>query len=251
MKPAENRVMLDLDDPSTLVPALYQLLDAPGMWPILNEDFAGNCALFDELAHTPEYLTTDLVRELRAEADRVIRAEYTSVAAYHACCPADRKSYTERGLLRTNRQLLFNLTREAFGPLPNLETTFELVCDKYLKWYDGTVGLFLSAHEETSWYRASCFLGKMADALGGEGQDLLSAFLAGAYPTIVKCMLPLGWLDHRMRAPAMHRYASAALQKMILIRSSPEDTTHNFGALGLKSDLPPEMIIGFMDPPSG
>jgi len=62
-------------------------------------------------------------------------------------------------------------------------------------------------------------------------------------------MLPLDWLDHKMRDPAVGCYVSATLQRMVLFRAMPEDPTCNLGALGLKCDLPPEMIIGFMDPP--
>jgi len=62
-------------------------------------------------------------------------------------------------------------------------------------------------------------------------------------------MLPLDWLDYRMRDPAVGRCASAALQRMVLFLATPEASTCALGALGLKCDLPPEMIIGFMDPP--
>lgn len=244
---SKDQVILDIDNTGTLAPTLHQLIQQPGVWSKLIEDFTHDCAIFHEIAHEPKYVTTDLVCRLRADASNVIRSEYTAVAAYHACLPINYRSYTERGLLRTNRRLLLDLCKEVFWQIPKLDQVFEPVCQKYLEWYDGTVGLFLSAHEDTSWYEGSCFLGKVADALGQEGQDALRCFLARGTPTMVKCRLPLDWLDTKMREPSLDRYASAVLQKMILLRASPDDAHCDFGALGLKADLPSEMIIEFID----
>jgi hypothetical protein len=247
MMPTKGHVILDIDEPSTLVPALHCLFDKADVWSRLQEDFSHHCVLFHELADTPKYVKTDLIRELVNDATRVIQSEYTAVAAYHACRPVDRRNYTKHGLLRTNRDLLLSLTLEAFGKMPNLEEVFDPICREYLKWYDGTIGLFLSAYAQTSWYKRGCFLSKMADALGQAGQELLQSFSARSIPTMLKCMLPLDWLDHEMRQPSMGIYVSAALQKIILLRASPEDTIHDFGALGLRRDLPADMILGFID----
>ena len=241
--------MLDLDDPTSVCSALYALLDAPGVEDTLRADVTGGCNIFHELAHAEQYVTTPLVRKLRADAERLIRSEYSSVAAYHACRPLDRSVYSARGLVRTDEALLRELTSEAFGHTPEAEAAFAPVCRKYLEWYDGTIGLFLTAHEDTSWHKCPCFLGKMAEALGHHGQDLLSVFLARAIPTIVKCRLPFSWLDRNMREPSVTPYVIGTLQRMVLVRAMPADATNGLGALGLRCDLPPEMIMGFLDPP--
>ena len=240
-------VILDLDDTSSLVPSLFQLLEPHDVWSRLHEDFNRDCSLFHELSSAPVYVTSALVHDLRDAASNIILSEYTAVAAYHACRPVNRMSYTELGLLRTNRHLLFSLTQEAFGQIPNLELVFERVCREYLEWYDGTIGLFLSAHQDTNYQACGYFLQTMAAALGNAGQVVLRTFLARGTPTVVKCMLPLDWLDYRMREPSLGQYVSAALQKMILLRASPDESVCDFGALGLKCDLPPEMIIAFID----
>ncbi|NQT93810.1 MAG: hypothetical protein HQ559_13710 [Lentisphaerae bacterium] len=160
--------MLDVDTQASFRPGLYELLDAPGVWEQLQRDVTSDCELFHELANAPEYVATPLVRALRADAERLIRSEYASVAAYHSCCPLDRRSYTERGLLVTTRELLLELTHDAFGNSPQIDDAFESVCREYLEWYDGTVGLWLTAYETGGQHKGH-FLGKMADVLGDEG----------------------------------------------------------------------------------
>ncbi len=246
----QAETMLDLDDPGSLCRALHALLDAPGVWDTLLADVTGECDIFHELTHADEYVTTPLVRTLRSNVERVTRSEYTSVAAYHACRPADRATYTARGLVRTDEALLRNLTHDAFGETPEIEAAFVPACEEYLKWYDGTIGLFWTAHEKTDWHKCPCFLGKMADAMGETGRTLLTDFLARSIPTIIKCRLPLDWVDSKMRESATRRCASATLQRMILFRAMPQDATNDLGALGLKTDVPPEMIVGFLDPPN-
>ena len=243
----KESVILDLEEPNSFAPSLYQLLEPHDVWSHLHEDFNRDYSLFDELSCSPVYVTSALVRDLRDAASNIISSEYTAVAAYHGCRPVNRRSYTEHGLLRTNRHLLSRLTQEAFGQIPNVEVVFERVCRKYLEWYDGTVGLFLSKHEATKYHACCLFLRTMADALGNEGQDLLRTYLARGTPTVVKCMLPLDWLEDRMREPSLGQYASAALQKMILLRAAQIEAVCSFGALGLKCDLPPEMIIKVID----
>lgn len=242
--------MLDLDDQDSISASLLALLEDPAVWNRLQDDLADTCAMFHEFANREECVETSLVRTLRSDAERVIRREYTSVAAYHACCPADRTTYAVRGLVRTDEALLRELTHAAFGDTPEIETVFAPTCRKYLEWYDGTIGLFWTAHEETSWHKCPCFLGKMADAIGDDGQAHLQEFLTSCLPTIVKCRLPLDWVENKMRDPAIGRCASATLQRMILFRAMPQDATNDLGALGLKTDVPPEMIVGFLDPPN-
>lgn len=248
MKAMRNEAILDLDDPKSIIPSLYSVIDRPRTWAALREDVKGKCALFHEFANSEESVKTPLVRALRDAAERVIRSEYAAVAVYHACRPKERAAYSADGLLRTNERLLWQLTKDVFGDTPETLAAFVPVCRKYLEWYDGTIGFFLTAHEQTSWHRVGCFIGKMADTLGQNGQALLNAFLVRSIPTIVKCKLPLDWLDSKMRDPSVGHCAFAVLQRMILMRALPEDATNDFGALGLKCDVPPSMIIGFIDP---
>jgi len=249
MRATQDRVMLDVDDPESFRADLQKLLDAPGVWGQLQSDVTGDYKLFHEFADAPKYVTAPLVRTLRADAECVIRSEYASVAVYHSCCPPDRRSYTERGLLVTTRELLLELTHEAFGISHAVDKAFAPVCREYLKWYDGTVGLWLTAYE-TNGHHKGHFLGTLAANLGKKGQKLLNLHRKKCIPSIVKCSLPLDWLDRKMRDPAVGRYASATLQRMVLYRAMPKSAQCDFGALGLRCNVPPEMIIGFMDTPN-
>lgn len=240
-------VILDLDDSRTLSPTLDRLIKQPDVLSQLIEDFRDNCVIFEELSFNPKYMTTAIVHKLHAATTNIIQSEYTEVIAYHACHPVNYQSYIEHGLLQTNRELLFNQTKEVFGEISDIENIFEPICLKYLEWHEGTIGLFLSAHEETSWHACSYFLETMSAELGTEGQNLLKRFLSAGVPTMIKCSLPLCWLNKNMRESSVRHYASAVLQKMILLHTSPNNTHHNFGALGLKSNLPPERILGFIN----
>ncbi len=106
----------------------------------------------------------------------------------------------------------------------------------------------MTAYQKTSWYKKNQFLGKLAEELGATGQKLIKDYSMKTVPTIVKCQLPLDWLDYRMSDPAVGTYVSATLQRMILLRSLPDEFTCDLGALASKSDIPPDMIIEFMDP---
>ncbi len=121
----ENTAMLDLDDAGSFLSALYALIDSPSIWSCLKSDLTTERRLFLEIADKTEFVTSPLIHDLRNEAECIIRAEYMSVAVYHACCPITRETYTQFGLLRTNRQLLHQLTREAFGSTPEIEIAFE------------------------------------------------------------------------------------------------------------------------------
>jgi hypothetical protein len=247
MRATQDGAMLDVDDPESFRADLQKLLDAPGVWDELQSDVKGDCKLFHAFADKPECATAPLVRTLYADAERIIRSEYASVAAYHSCCPLDLRSYTKRGLLVTTRELLLELTHEAFGVSPAVDKAFASACHEYLKWYDDTVGLWLTAYE-TNGHHKGHFLNKMADNLGEEGRRLLGLYRKRCIPSILKCRLPLDWLDQKMREPSVRHYASATLQRMIIVRVTPDDSTCDFGALGLKCNVLPEMIIGFTSP---
>lgn len=239
--------ILDLDEPKSISPSLHSLLDTPSVWETLLADVRNGYRIFNELAWTEESVTTPLVRQLRTDAEDIIRSEYTSVAVYHACRPLNRSTYRTRGIIRTDEVLLRELVNETFGDTSVVDAVFLSVCKEYLKWYGGTIGLFLTAHEDTSWHKRPCFLGKMAEALGDQGSVLLRNYLKRSIPTIVKCKLPLYWVDTKMRDPSIGHYASAVLQRMVLRRATSQDPTNDLLALGLKTDIPPEMIIGFLD----
>ncbi len=243
-----KKSILNLDEPESICSALHSLLDAPGVWDILLADVRGTYNIFSELAQTEESIKTPVVRQLRKDAECHIRSEYTSVIAYHACRPLERSSYTSRGIIRTNETLLRELTHKTFGDSSDIEKAFNPVCKEYLNWYNGTIGLFLTAYEETSWYKCPKFLGDMMQALGNQSRHLLDDFLERAIPTIIKCRIPLDWVDTKMRDPSIGYYASSVLQRMILMRANSQYPTNDLGALGLKVDIPPELILEFLDP---
>jgi hypothetical protein len=240
-------VILDLDEPNSISSALYALFDDQGTWACIEQDYNNMCSLFNELAFDWEYVETPIVRRLREETTEIIQSTYRGVVAYHACRPLDRNQYMEKGVLRTTEALLWHLTKEVFGETHYIQETFSTVCQEYLKWYDGTIGLFLSAHEKTSWHRCSCFLGKMASAIGENGHAQLGIATKRSRPTMVKCLLPLSWAGLKMRTPSLSNYVSAVLQKIVLLNLKQEDPFCDFGALGLRCDIPPEMIAGFID----
>jgi len=242
--------ILDLDDPKSICSALYSLIDTASVWDVLLADVREKHYIFNELSATEESVTTPMVHHLRADAECIIRSEYASLAVYHACRPLDRSTYATRGIIRTSEVLLRELTRKTFSDTSNVEDVFVPVCKKYLEWYDGTIGLFLTAYEYTSWHKRPCFLGKMADALDARDSKFLNDYLTRSIPTIVKCRLPIDWVDSKMRDPSIGHYASSTLQRMILMRATSRDPTNDLGALGLKADIPPEMIIEFLDPPN-
>ena len=241
---SKGQINLDLDDAGTFVSALHHLLDQSGIWSRLKTK--NSAEILAELAHASDYVSIPFVRDLRAKTCNLVRSEYVTVSAYHACRPANYNHYTKYGVLRTNRQLLLRQAKEAFGQMPKLEEIFNPICSKYLKWYNGTVGLFLTAHKQTSWHKTSCFLGKMEDALGNEGKLRFQNYLSRSTPTMIQCCLPVDWLDSKMRDPSLEHYASAVLQKIVHFKTSPTNTSFDFGALGLKSDIPSEMIVDFI-----
>ena len=256
-QPAKNDLsllnsVLDLDHMETWDKGFERLICKSDVWKVLAVDFANSCALFDELDFGPDHVRTGLVRQLRSSANNILRMCYSHVAAYHACRPRTTESYLRQGLLPTNRRLLQRESEEVFGDLPGFSQKFDIIVTQYLTWYDGILGLFLSGADmiaqPTSWLYGSCFLQKMADAFGTDGKERLDLLQKETQPIMIRCILPVAWLDEFTREPSLWQYASALLKKTFLFKKCGAEAIHyNSGAIGLRKAVPPEWIDQIID----
>ena len=67
-------------------------------------------------------------------------------------------------------------------------------------------------------------------------------------PTLIKCAIPLNWLDDQDTFTVSTCYISDVIAYLIRKRARPEDDFHEFmGGFLLKRTVPPENILELID----
>jgi hypothetical protein len=248
--------VLDLDEPDSWHPQFEALLYCARMWQRIREkldDRADSTPdLLSQITCCTPYLSNSLATEIREKARQICLANYTYVAAYHGCRPRDRRTYQQSGILLSDPQALVSYARELFAGIAGFDEALNDIerCGRgYLDFNKGKVGLLMSGSEakrtRNPYANGSELVRALASRLGREAKRRVADT---GMPTLIRCIIPVNWLDRCTTFPVFESYCSSVLDRLIRIRRWPKDPPPGFdGGFLLTRSVPQEYITDFID----
>lgn len=194
-------------------------------------------------------LKDNLAWSLRRSGRDILFTRYSHVAGYHGCRPKDPISYTSKGILPSNTEALISEARSLFVEIEGFDEALQDIKEWYLNHNEGKVGLLFSAlrakEDHNTYVRGSELIRGLANRLG---EIAKSRHAETGKPTLIKCAIPVGWLDTHTTDSTSGAYSNWVLEELIRIRTWPDD---NFigceGGYMLNRAVPPENILDFID----
>ena len=246
--------ILDLDDPDTWHSEFTGLIDSH--W----------CSIDAELGATAGTSVWQLMRGevcdqnqlgglLQKEAVGILCTRYSYVMAYHGCRVRDTVSYTSRGILQSNPACLATMARELFCGIDGFDDALRDLTQQwgsgqsYAQWNHGKVGLLLSGErarsERCGFAGGSEFMRAIANRLGKEAKR---RFVQTGRPALIKCKIPVDWLDMSTTFPVKGSYSNDVLFHLIGKRRDPtaNPVAQNGGYL-LTRTVPADHVLNFID----
>jgi hypothetical protein len=244
---------LDLDDSNTWVEDLFQLVSENDTWEyILNskvDSYSGG-KILEHLSYKEESMYDQVLLNLVRKAKNVLVSKYSFVIGYHGCRVTDKESYLKNGIMTSNPRKLIKFTKELFGLDKEIdEIVDEFNKDDYLSHNANKIGFLLSA-EWAKYERNQHSLGsELIRAIAGRlGKKYLEKYFKIGTSTLIKCKIPIDWLDTYSTYPIIKSYSSSVLYQIIYKKFWPADKNQQVnGGFMFRHNIPPEYIIDFID----
>jgi hypothetical protein len=206
----------------------------------------------NQLTCVNEFLADNLARSLRQKGREILYTRYSHVAGYHGCRPIDRTSYKTKGILPSNTNAVISQARTLFEGIEGLDEVIQGIKytnGYYLKHNEGKVGLLyselLAKAKRNRYALGSEFIRSIAFRLGPVAK---SRYAETGKPTLIKCAIPVDWLDNHTMGPASGGYSNDVLAALIRMRMGADDSFIGFdGGYMLTRAVPPENILDFID----
>ena len=247
--------ILDLDCPDTWHPEFNALVSAPEVRKAIRAFMnAGENACYtflDEFEKQDQFVDERIAEQLRRQALDVVLSRYRYVAAYHGCRPRDLSSYRELGISPSNTEELLNQARELFAGMPGFEDALEDLeqCSYYRAHNEGKVWFLFSSNVKEipgcCHHEGSELIRGIAHRIGPSAQ---SRFAATGKPTIIKCAIPIEWLETSAIDSVIGKYARSVIAAVVRSRIWPEKASNAVrGGFSLTRCVPPENIMEFIE----
>jgi hypothetical protein len=242
---------LDLDDPGTWDDAFRRLVYGADTWrSVLDrlEDDDGMDFL-SQLTCRPGCLRDDLASRLRSAGLKILLDSYDNVIGYHGCRLAQHSTYRQHGILPSNTALLIEYARQLFQGIPGFDEAVGDLGRSYLSHNDGKIGLLLSArlarHDRNDHTGGSELIRCIANRLGHEAKQ---RYIATGTPALIKCCVPVEWLDIHTTFPMRSAYVNEVLACLIRNRKWPRQEWRGAeGGYLLLRAVPARNILEFID----
>jgi hypothetical protein len=245
--------LLDLDSSESWHPAIEALVYSSDVWPRIEAKLDGGsmqCAEFLlQVRCDEDYLKDEVAKLLRNLGREILFSRYTHVAGYHGCRPKDLLSYQNQGILPSNTELLVSEARSMFEDIGGFEEALKSIGTEYLTHNEGKVGLLLSAvrakHDRNAYVKGSELVRSIAHRLGPEAEK---RYEVSGRPTLIKCAIPVDWLDKHTTFPVAGVYINNVLEEFIRRRKWPGEGFIGFdGGYMLTRAVPPGNTLEIID----
>ncbi len=242
---------LDLDNQNTWDP-FRQLVYARDQWRKITQCIDDEPDFMDQLTCSPESLRNDVARDLRTAGLKILLNSYENVVGYHGCRRNKESTYCTDGILPSDTSGLIEYARQLFHGISGFDEAVREIRSNpfdYLKHNEGKIGLFLSAKLANHFSRGSELISAIINRLGAEAKiEAKRRYVATGKPTVIKCLVPIEWLDTHTTYPIRDAYFGEVLYRLIRSRRRHDDETFgsDFGYL-LTRAIPPENILEFID----
>jgi hypothetical protein len=245
--------LLDLDSRQTWHPDIEALVYGQEVWLKIEAKLdAGDMQGIEFLPQVrcaEDYLKDELAKFLRNKGREILFSKYTHVAGYHGCRQKNPASYQNKGIFPSNTEALISEARSLFADIVGFEEALKSIGPDYLNHNEGKVGLLLSAirakHNRNAYVQGSELIRGIAQRLGPEAE---SRYARTGRPTLIKCAIPVDWLDKHTTFPVSGGYINDVLAELIRQRKWPDEKFIGFdGGYMLTRAVPPENILEFID----
>ncbi len=248
--------VLDLDVPSSWDGAFPALVYEDETWTQVKARLdAGEdewVEFMRQFVYERECVKDTLAGYLCDKAREILLQEHTHVAGYHGCRVADRRSYQQNGILPSNPEMLIAWARERFAGIAGFEDALQDInaLDRlYVRYNEGKVGLLISGtwakRKRCHYVQGSELICTLANRLGAEAKRRV---IETGRPMLIKCAIPVNWLDSHTTFPVLGGYANEVVAQLIGRRVSPQDQYEGCdGGYLLTRGVPPQNIIEFID----
>lgn len=243
--------IFDLDDAATWAEQYEQFLsDDPLMEKVneaINNKDSDFCAdVLRQLGNGEEHSDVDYINKAKRRCIDYLGKSYTHVTAYHGCRPSNISSYKASGIQPLDPAVMIRKARDMFGASDKLDMAVETLRNQgYIKHGEGTVGFFMSKEgllqNDDYCNYGSELLYKIAVQLGDWAVKMLTD---KGKPMILRCALPIEWLDMHCQFSPKQRYAIYPCMQIVSKLCAPNEDGYTIvdGFL-MKRQLPPELLI--------
>jgi len=248
MKKVTN--FLDLDRPETWDSEFQTLLYSESHWSRIRDKVIADAGkFFSQLTCNQESQRDAFALELREKAIRILNKKYSHVIAYHGCRPISEQSYLEKGIHPSDTVTLIDSARKLFDGVGDFTKALEEIGQGYMEHNQGKVGLLLSEvwakEHKNSYTSGSELILALANRLGSEA---IRRFHNTGKPTLIKCLVPVVWLDEYTTFPVRRSYSDDIITNLIRKRMWPKERFYGSeGGYLLMKTIPPANILEFID----
>ena len=245
--------LLDLDSPETWHSDFQALVYKQDIWLRIEANLRAATSQGNEfltqIICADDYLRDQLAKLLRDKAREILFVRYSHVTGYHGCRVSDANPYLTGGISPSNTSSLIAKARSLFAGIQGFDEALQDIGQQYLSHNEGKVGLLLSCihakHGRSSYTRGSELIRGLANRLGPEAK---LRFAQTGRRSLIKCAIPIDWLENHTTFPAIGVYSNHVLEHLIRRRKWPEDDFVGFdGGYMITKSLPPENILEFID----
>lgn len=244
--------ILDIDSVDTWHADFKELIYTKEMWTrILTklDDVDIKKEFLHQIACEDDSLKDPIARHLRENGKKIFLKRYSHVTSYHGCRPRDIKSYCRDGIRLSNTSALIAEARDLFDGIDGFEQAIEDIGLQYINHNEGKIGLLISEsfarRPKNNYVDGSELIHSIANRLGEEAKNCLAC--TGS-PTVIKCKIPIDWLDSYTTFPMCSNYVNILIEGMIWKRKWPEENSigNDSGYMIIKA-IPPQNIIEFIN----
>jgi len=242
---------LDLDNQNTWVSALQELIYAPALWATIEERLKPDDGVefLSQLTCRAECLKDDVAKYLRESGMTILLAEYKNVVGYHGCRPNKESTYRTTGILPSDIRATIDYARQLFNGIEGFDKAIRDIGHDYLNHNEGKIGLLMSAkaamNSRNDYTGGSELIRAIANRLGAEAKR---RYVITGKPTLIKCFIPIEWLDTYTTCPVRAVYINEVMAALVRMRKWPEEeTTGDDAGYLLTRAIPPENILEFID----
>ena len=208
-------------------------------------------AILIELQNSIKYVKWAEVLSLHHRCDDYFKANYTHVAAYHACRPTDINSYLNRGIVPANTEELIEEAKILFNNADEVSKVVKNIDEFYFDHGREKIGFFMSrtGSLESGYSHYLLYGSELFKCIAGRLGDWAMQKLSNrGTPTLFRCALPISWLDAFTTSPVAHGYALAPLEQLLVQLRWPENDFRTIrGAFLLTRSVPKEYILEAID----
>ncbi|HUT37045.1 MAG TPA: hypothetical protein VNE39_26420 [Planctomycetota bacterium] len=247
--------MLDLDEPRSWDGAFAALVYEDSTWSYVKAQAdAGEDAYYRFLCELEEHRDGTLAARLWDNATPILCQKHTHVVAYHGCRVGDRRSYEQNGIVPSNPEKLIASARGLFRGIEGIEDALRDVSNPffgYLNHNENKVFLLVSGvwakKERCEHVQGSELVQALANRLA-DPREAWRRFIATGTPTLIKCAVPVDWLDRHTTYQVARSYAYHVVRELIRTRLEPNREYQGCqGGYALTRGVPPENLLEFVD----